>query len=74
MNKITRLVALPLISAGIIGGAAVGLAGTASAQVTHTETNGSHSIVARPDTIARHVGSILPNSHRHHHHHNNPWR
>ena len=32
MTKIARIVALPIVSAGIIGGAALGLAGVASAQ------------------------------------------
>jgi hypothetical protein len=31
MTNITRLLALPVLSAGIIGGAALGLAGTANA-------------------------------------------
>ena len=50
MNRITRIVALPLLSAGIIGGAALGLAGTASAAMT---VNDDGSMVATPDTVAQ---------------------
>lgn len=32
MKNITRMIALPIVSAGILGGAALGLAGMASAQ------------------------------------------
>ena len=48
MNNIARRLALPLLSAGFIGGAALGLAGTASAEVSTTTTNGHHAIVATP--------------------------
>jgi hypothetical protein len=34
MTKKTRLLALPILTAGIIGGAALGLAGTANAAAT----------------------------------------
>ena len=37
-NTIARYIALPLVSAGIIGGAALGLAGTAAAASTATTT------------------------------------
>lgn len=49
MNRIIHLIALPLVSAGIIGGAALGLAGTASASMT---VNDDGSMVATPDTYA----------------------
>lgn len=51
MNTVSRILVLPLISAGILGGA-LGFAGTAAADVTIHHTNGSHSIVATPDTKA----------------------
>lgn len=73
MNTITRRLALPLLSAGAVAGAALGLAGTASAEVTTNTTNGSHAIMVRPDTTARPATMIAPYSHRRHHH-NNPWR
>ena len=39
MNRIARLIALPAISAGILGGAALGLAGMATAGTySHTPT------------------------------------
>lgn len=50
MNRITRILALPLLSAGIIGGAALGLAGTAGAAMT---VNDDGSMVATPDTVAQ---------------------
>ncbi len=52
MNTTTRALVLPLISAGLLGGA-LGFAGTAAADVTTHHTNGSHAIVATPDTKAR---------------------
>jgi len=73
MNNIARRLALPLLSAGFIGGAALGLAGTASAEVSTTTTNGHHAIVATPDTKAK--PPVQADSHYgHRHHHNNPWR
>ena len=53
MNAISRTLVLPLISAGILGGA-IGFAGSASADVTTYETNGSHSIVVTPNMTANH--------------------
>ncbi|KKF00702.1 hypothetical protein [Mycolicibacterium obuense] len=50
MNRIARTLALPLLSAGIIGGAALGLAGPASAAMT---VNDDGSMVATPDTVAQ---------------------
>ncbi|MEH3138931.1 MAG: hypothetical protein PGN37_01875 [Mycobacterium kyogaense] len=50
MNRFTRTLALPLLSAGIIGSAALGLAGTASAAMT---VNDDGSMVATPDTVAQ---------------------
>ena len=40
MNRIARIVALPFLSAGVIGGAALGLAGTASASVSVNDNGG----------------------------------
>ncbi|AFM16070.1 hypothetical protein Mycch_1262 [Mycolicibacterium chubuense NBB4] len=50
MTRFTRLIALPTLSAGIIGGAALGLAGTAGAAMT---VNDDGSMVATPDTVAQ---------------------
>lgn len=50
MNTITRLIALPLLSAGVIGGAALGMAGTAGAAVTIDDKGG---IIATPDVHAQ---------------------
>jgi hypothetical protein len=49
MNRIARIIALPVMSAGIIGGAVLGLAGTASAAVSVNDNGG---IVATPDVHA----------------------
>lgn len=45
MNNIARALVAPLLVVGIIGGAC-GVAGTAAAEVTSTQTSGNHSIVA----------------------------
>jgi len=45
----TRIFALPIVAAGIIGGAALGLAGTASAATTDAP---QHSTVAAPSVKA----------------------
>ena len=54
MNTFARLVALPIVSAGIIGGAALGLAGAANAATTDAQ---QPNIVATPSvtlmTLAR---------------------
>ncbi len=67
-NNIARYLALPIVSAGILGGAALGLAGMANATATTTQ-NGSHTaIVATPDTYARPAPSALPGWRFHHGH------
>ena len=67
-NNIARFIALPIVSAGILGGAALGLAGMANAEVTTTQ-NGSHtSIVATPDTYAHPAPGALPGWRFHHGH------
>lgn len=49
MNRFARIIALPILSAGVIGGAALGLAGTAAASVSVDNHGG---IVATPDIHA----------------------
>ena len=63
---IARYIALPIVSAGILGGAALGLAGMASAAVTTTETSTGTSIVTTPDTYAKPAPNVMPGW-RHHH-------
>ena len=65
MTSIIARIALPIISAGILGGAALGLAGMASAQTTTTETSTGAAIVASPDTYAKPAPSALPGWHNH---------
>ncbi len=60
MTRIARLIALPIVSAGIIGGAALGLAGTAGAAVS-VDNNGG--IVATPPDIHAHQQMIYPMRH-----------
>ena len=65
MNNIIARIALPIISAGILGGAALGLAGMANAEATTTETSTGTAIVASPDTLRkagtqRDAGLALP--------------
>jgi len=62
MNTIARYIALPVVSAGIIGGAAVGLAGVAGAATT-TQTTGhpyAPSVTAKPAAVQ------APGWHNHH--------
>ncbi len=56
MARITRILALPLLTAGILGGA-LGLASTASADVTF---DGHGGMVATPDTYADPAPSVVP--------------
>jgi hypothetical protein len=63
MTKNARLLALPIISAGIIGGAALGLAGTANAAATAPTGPGySYS----PGTYAKPAPTQAPGWHNHH--------
>ena len=58
-----RYFALPIISAGIIGGAALGLAGTAGAATTDVRLP---SIVATPDVKAHPAPNAMPGWRWHH--------
>ena len=64
-RSLARYIALPVVSAGIIGGAALGLAGVANAG---TYSQPSPSIVATADTTAHPVTTATPGGwwHRHH--------
>ena len=70
MNKIFAPIALLAVSAGILGGAALGLAGAAGAAVTTTQNDsGSHTaIVATPDTYAKPATTAMPGWRFHHGH------
>jgi hypothetical protein len=70
MNRITARIALPIVSAGVLGGAALGLAGMANATVTTTQNDsGSHTaIVATPDIHAKPAPGALPGWRYHHGH------
>lgn len=61
-----RYIALPVVSAGVIGGAALGLAGIANASTTTTEHSTGTAIVTSPDTYAKPAPNALPGW-RHHH-------
>lgn len=63
MTKTTRLLALPLLSAGIIGGAALGLAGTANASA-QAPTGPGYSY--SPTVKAKPAPTQLPGWHNHH--------
>lgn len=65
-RSLARLLAIPAVSAGILGGAALGLAGMANAATTTTEHSTGSSIVTSPDTHASPAPSALPGW-RHHH-------
>ncbi len=64
--NIARYIALPIVSAGIIGGAALGLAGMANAQTTTVENSTGTSIVTSPDHFAKPAPEVMPGW-RHHH-------
>ena len=64
--NITRYIALPIASAGILGGVALGLAGMASAATTVNQNGPSVSIVTSPDTHAQPAPNALPGWYHHH--------
>ena len=66
--NIARYIALPIVSAGILGGAALGLAGMANATTTVTQNGPSASIVTSPDTYAKPAPNAIPGWHHHHGH------
>ena len=63
-TRFARYFALPIVSAGIIGGAALGLAGMANASTN--EDVRPPAIVATPDTKAHPAPEALPGWHWHH--------
>jgi predicted short-subunit dehydrogenase-like oxidoreductase (DUF2520 family) len=65
MTSIIARIALPIVSAGILGGAALGLAGMASAQTTTVEHRTGTAIVATPDTYAKPAPTSKPGWHNH---------
>ena len=64
--NIARYIALPIVSAGILGGAALGLAGMASAATTVNQNGSSVSIVTSPDTYAKPAPDAIPGWYYHH--------
>jgi hypothetical protein len=67
-RRFVRYIALPAVSAGILGGAAIGLAGMANAGTYSYEPTPRPGIVATPNTIARPPVVVMP-GHRWHRHH-----
>ena len=65
-RSFARYLALPVVSAGILGGAALGLAGMANAGTYSYEPTPRPGIVATPNTIARPPVVVIP-GHRWHH-------
>jgi hypothetical protein len=63
-RNFARYIALPAVSAGILGGAALGLAGMANASTTQDVR--PPAVVATPNTIARPPVVVIPR-HRWHH-------
>jgi hypothetical protein len=60
-KSIVQFAALPILAVGVIGGAALGLAGTASAQGPTGPGN-----VYSPDTYATPAPDVMPGWHNHH--------
>jgi hypothetical protein len=67
-RRFARYIVLPAVSAGILGGAALGLAGMANAGTYSYEPTPRPGIVATPNTVARPPVVVLP-GHRWHNHH-----
>ncbi|OBB11680.1 hypothetical protein A5662_08035 [Mycobacteriaceae bacterium 1482268.1] len=65
-NNVARYIALPIVSAGVLAGAALGLAGMANAAVTTIQNGPNVSIVATPDTYASPAPSAMPGWWYHH--------
>jgi hypothetical protein len=63
-RRFVRLVALPVVSAGVLGGAALGLAGMANAGTYSYQPTPRPGIVATPSTIAHPPVIVIPR-HRH---------
>ena len=63
-TRFARYLALPIVSAGIIGGAALGLAGRANASTTDDVR--PPTIVATPDVKAHPAPQALPGWRWHH--------
>ncbi len=67
-RSFARYIALPAVSAGILGAAALGLAGMANAGTYSYEPTPRPGIVATPNTIARPPVVVMP-GHRWHRDH-----
>jgi hypothetical protein len=67
-RRFARYIALPAVSAGIIGGAAIGLAGMANAGTYSYQPTPRPGIVATPNTIARPPIVVMPGGQWHRHH------
>jgi hypothetical protein len=65
-RSFARYIALPAVSAGILGGAALGLAGMANAGTYSYEPTPRPGIVATPGTIARPPVVVIPGRRWHH--------
>ena len=66
-HRLARYIALPAVSAGILAGAALGLAGMANAGTYSYVPTPRPGIVATPNTIARPPVVVMP-GHRWHNH------
>ncbi len=62
-HRFARYFALPIVSAGIIGGAALGLAGVASAAPSEVR---EPNVVATPSVTAHPAPDAVPGWHWHH--------
>ena len=66
MTKLTRIVALPIVSAGIIGGAALGFAGMANAQAIGGQDPTGPGYSYSPQTHAHPAPTAKPGWHGNH--------
>jgi hypothetical protein len=63
-SRFARYIAMPVVSAGIIGGGAIGLAGAASAATSTQPTGPGYSYA--PSVQAQPAPAAQPGSHWHH--------
>ena len=66
MTKIARMIALPIVTAGIIGGAALGLAGMANAQSLGGQEPSGPGNSFSPNTYAHPAPTVRPGWHHNH--------
>lgn len=68
-RSLARYIALPAVAAGIVAGAAVGMAGMANAGTYSYQPSPRPGIVVTPNTTAQPPVTAVPGGRWHRHHH-----